>query len=153
MQPSYPARTLDELVQKSALIVHAKKIGENPARMDDRLDAAVTDYHFEVLDIYHGDKKVGDTITVEFDYGTVDGTAYGSGAYRVLENGREALMILSYPTDAEDEITTTERYVFYPPGGIFYGTGDGQFQALNGKVFTPSAFKEKVTTVLENVIK
>lgn len=118
----YPELDTDDVINDSVLIVRAKL--KDTLAPTERYNLVYTDHVFEIEEVFFGDKSVGDEITVEFIGGMLDGIEYVMpDAISVPENG-EVIMILGYPTDENDEVTTTDRYTFFPPKGVLNLTDD-----------------------------
>lgn len=127
----YPPRTIEELVADSVLIVRAKAVAAMPS--EKRENMVVTDRLFEILQVYLGDKKAGDRITVEMLGGRIGDTEYVASGEKALQNDEEVILILSYPRDENDKIISQEYYIYYPPAGIYYAAKD--FSAKSGERF------------------
>ncbi len=148
----YPPKSIEELVASSELIVRANMVDLMPSEERDGL--VVTDHIFEISEVYSGDKKAGEKITVEMLGGTLDDTKYVANGEKEVQTGDEVILILSYPMNENDEISSKDYYVYYPPAGIYYKTEkisekDGeQFIANNSSyTFDLSTVQSKIDSI------
>lgn len=119
--PSYPELSFEEVIDDSVLIVDATFQYTKAPVMRDGI--VYTDHVFCVRHVFSGDESMFlQLITVEFMGGTLDNTEYVVENYPTIpeesDDPNYMLLILKYPTDENGEITTTDRYTFYPPKGI-----------------------------------
>ena len=138
----YIQKSIDELVASSALIVRANMVDIMPS--EKRNELVVTDHIFEILEVYSGDKKAGDKITVEMLGGVLNDTKYVANGERGVQSGDEVILILSYPTDENDKIISTDYYVYYPRAGIYYK--NDKVSMKDGEQFVANDSSRKLNT-------
>lgn len=148
----YPDCTIDELIERSVLVVRAKHKAVLDSEKRDTL--VYTDHVFEVEEVFFGDKSVGDEITVQFIGGVIDDHEYIYEDQIDISESNEVIMILDYPTDGNDEIVTTDRYTFHPPMGVLDLTdeksdeGDVYYEAYAPSVkYTADEMRDLVDSV------
>ena len=112
----------------------------------ERNHLVVTDCLFEVLEVYSGEKAVGDTVTVEMPGGVKDTPSDEDP----IGAGQQVILILSYPTDENGAVSSTEYYVYYPPAGLYRQSEDDpdRFVARDsGFSFHASTAREEIDAV------
>lgn len=141
-------KTFQEVVQDSVLIVRAKKVSEIEAINDNNL--VFTNNSFEILETFYGDKSVRDRITISVHGGIIGDTEHVTEGQKKIELGEEVLLMLNYPTDADNKVITKDRYVFYLPRGIFYSdaTAKDTFVSQDGTIsYTLGDFETAVKNI------
>lgn len=148
---SWPDRSLEEIVDGADYIVRAKNVGHEPSYRDEEgADRHIyTDYIFEILESFKGDRVVGDTVTVKWYGGELDGEKSVVAGETPINEGQEYILILSHETDENDKLTENDRYVYYPPRGILADDGTGVFTANDPAIsFTADEFRAEVERML-----
>ena len=132
-------------------IVRAKNVGHEPSYRDEEgTDRHIyTDYIFEILESFKGDRVVGDKVTVKWYGGELDGEKSVVAGETPINEGQEYILILSHETDENDVPTENDKYMFYPPRGILADDGTGVFTARDPAIsFTADGFRAEVEKIL-----
>jgi len=148
---SWPERSIEELVRDADLIVLTKNIGKEPSyRNEEGTDRHVyTDYLFEVTESYKGDVNPGDTVKVKCTGGEYGGERFLTAEEVEISEGKEYILILTHETDENDELTGSDKYVFFPPKGILAQGGNGKYTALDPSVsYTEDEFVAQIERIL-----
>ena len=147
----WPYRSLEEIVDGADYIVRAKNVGHEPSYRDEEgTDRHIyTDYIFEILESFKGDRVVGDKVTVKWYGGELDGEKSVVAGETPINEGQEYILILSHETDENDVPTENDKYMFYPPRGILADDGTGVFTARDPAIsFTADGFRAEVEKIL-----
>ena len=147
MQTEWPDRSFEEIVGEADLIVRAKNVGFEPSYRDNGV--LYTDFIFEVVESYKGDRGVGDDVAVKCLGGFIGDLKTGTPGETPIKEGQEYILILSHETDENDVPTENDKYMFYPPRGILADDGTGVFTAEDPAIsFTADGFRAEVEKIL-----
>ncbi len=143
----WPYRSLEELVTGADLIIRAKNVGFEPSYRDNGV--LYTDFVFEVVESYKGDRGVGDDVAVKCYGGFIGDIKTSTPVETPVNEGQEYILILSHETDENDELTENDKYMYYPPKGILTEGDDAVFTAQDPAIsYTVPEFRAEVEKIL-----
>lgn len=143
----WPDRSLEEIVGEADLIVRVKNVGFEPSYRDN--GGLYTDFIFEVVESYKGDRAVGEDVAVKCIGGFIGDIKTSTPSETPVNEGQEYILILSHETDENDVPTENDKYMFYPPRGILADDGTGVFTAKDPAIsFTADGFRTEVEKIL-----